>query len=66
MIIVPMLGFDGALHRLGYGGGYYDRLLARQATARKIGLCYDLGRLEQLPVEPHDQPLDAVITENGV
>lgn len=64
IIIVPMLGFDAQLQRIGYGGGYYDRFLATQPNARKIGICFESGRLDQsIPAEPHDIPLDQVITE---
>jgi 5-formyltetrahydrofolate cyclo-ligase len=63
-IIVPMLGFDPkTLHRVGYGGGYYDKFLAEQPQARKIGVCYEAGRTEGLRAEPHDIPLDMVVTE---
>jgi 5-formyltetrahydrofolate cyclo-ligase len=66
-IIVPMLGFDPkTLHRVGYGGGYYDKFLAGQPTARKIGVCFELGKLDQLPVEAHDVALDLIVTESGV
>lgn len=66
-VIVPMLGFNpDTLHRVGYGGGYYDRFLATQPATRKIGVCYELGRVEELPSEPHDIPLDLVITESQV
>jgi 5-formyltetrahydrofolate cyclo-ligase len=64
VIIVPMLGFDPkTLHRIGYGGGYYDKFLATQAAARKIGVCFEVGKSGNLPVEPHDIPLDLVVTE---
>lgn len=62
-IIVPMLGFDGSLHRLGYGGGYYDRFLAAQPGGRKIGICFELGKVTELTVEKHDIPLNIVVTE---
>jgi 5-formyltetrahydrofolate cyclo-ligase len=65
VVIVPMLGFDAGLHRLGYGGGYYDRFLAAQPAAHKIGVCFESGWLERLPVEPHDVALDVVITEDS-
>lgn len=65
IIIVPMLGFDPkTLHRVGYGGGYYDKFLAGQSKARKIGVCFDVGKVGQIPVEKHDIPLDIVITES--
>ena len=63
VIIVPMLGFDPkTLHRIGYGGGYYDKFLAVQPQARKIGVCFELGKTD-LPSEPHDVPLDLIVTE---
>ncbi|HEX4774383.1 MAG TPA: 5-formyltetrahydrofolate cyclo-ligase [Candidatus Saccharimonadales bacterium] len=65
-VIVPMLGFDlKTLHRIGYGGGYYDRFLANLPEARKIGACFELGKLDHIPAEPHDIPLDAIITETA-
>ena len=64
VIIVPMLGFDSSLHRIGYGGGYYDRFLASQPQAKKIGVCYEVGRVEKIPAEKHDIPLDMIITEH--
>lgn len=64
VVIVPMLGFDTSLQRVGYGGGYYDRFLAGQHGARKIGVCYEAGKVEQIPIEPHDIPLDMIITES--
>lgn len=62
-IIVPMLGFDTNLHRIGYGGGYYDRFLATQLQAKKLGVCFEAGKIDQIPTEPYDVPLDLIITE---
>lgn len=62
-VIVPMLGFDSSLHRLGYGGGYYDKFLATQPQAKKIGVCFEVGHVASLPVEPHDISLDLILTE---
>jgi 5,10-methenyltetrahydrofolate synthetase len=66
VIIVPMLGFDQTLHRIGYGGGYYDQFLATQPSAQKIGVSFDLGKTNHIPIEPHDIPLDTIITETGL
>jgi 5-formyltetrahydrofolate cyclo-ligase len=63
VIIVPMLGFDASLHRLGYGGGYYDHFLASQPAAKKIGVCYELGKVEKIEAESHDVQLDVIVTE---
>jgi 5-formyltetrahydrofolate cyclo-ligase len=63
VIIVPMLGFDTSLQRIGWGGGYYDKFLATQPKAKKIGVCYSIGEVERIPAEPHDIPLDMIMTE---
>jgi 5-formyltetrahydrofolate cyclo-ligase len=63
VILVPMLGFDEDLNRIGYGGGYYDRLLATQPQAKKIGVCYESGKVAKIPTEAHDVAVDIVVTE---
>lgn len=63
VIIVPMLGFDDRLHRIGYGGGFYDKFLATQPNAIKIGVCFEIGKIEKIPNEPHDIALNLIITE---
>ncbi len=63
IIIVPVVGFDQENYRLGRGGGWYDRFLAVQPAAKKIGLAYNWSCVERLPHEPHDIPLDRIITE---
>lgn len=69
VLLVPLLGFDGAGRRLGYGGGYYDRTLealrARNPVLA-IGIAYAGQEVEALPAEPFDMPLDAVLTEAGL
>lgn len=64
LMIVPCLSFDKDNYRLGWGGGFYDRFLAAQPRAFKIGVCFQNGfAAGGLPHEPHDIPLDKVITE---
>jgi 5-formyltetrahydrofolate cyclo-ligase len=64
VIVVPVLGFDLDRYRLGLGGGFYDRFLAGQASAAKIGLSYDWAFVaEGLPREAHDIPLDEIVTD---
>jgi 5-formyltetrahydrofolate cyclo-ligase len=66
VMIVPMLGFDPkTLNRIGYGGGYYDRFLATQPQARKIGVCFEQGMVASLPATEHDIPMDLIITETA-
>lgn len=70
VLVVPMLGFDEAGHRLGYGGGYYDRTLAElrpRGPVLAVGFAFEAQRLDQpLPAEPTDQPLDILVTDAGV
>ena len=64
VVIVPVLGFDDGNFRLGLGAGFYDRFLAMQPKAKKIGLAYRWAALgDRLPHEPHDIPLDMVVTD---
>jgi len=65
-LLVPLLGFDAAGYRLGYGGGYYDRTLATtNPKPLTIGVGYEFGRLKTIHPQPHDIPLDAIVTEAG-
>lgn len=64
-IVVPGVAFDRAMNRLGRGKGYYDRLL-RQTPARKIGICYGLQLVDEIPAEPHDIKMDLIVTENNI
>ena len=65
--IIPGVGFDRRGHRLGYGAGYYDRFLALEAPqALRIGLAYSCQVLAELPAEPHDVPMDMLITEEDI
>ena len=62
LIVVPVLAFDRSGARLGFGGGYYDRLLSR-CSCPKVGVAYSFQEVERVPVEPHDRRLDSIITE---
>jgi 5-formyltetrahydrofolate cyclo-ligase len=66
LFIVPILGFDRHGYRLGYGSGYYDKLLANHGDVQKIGLAYSISGVEKIPYEPHDQKLDMIITEKEI
>ena len=65
LVLMPGLAFDPEGHRVGYGGGYYDRFLAREPGHPLVALCYDFQLYEQLKVEEHDVPVGRVITEQG-
>ena len=66
VVIVPTLGFDDACNRIGLGVGWYDRFLAFQPQALKIGLAFEVSRVENIPQEPHDIQLDFVVTERAI
>jgi 5-formyltetrahydrofolate cyclo-ligase len=66
VLLVPLLAFDAAGTRLGYGGGFYDRTLASLETKRAIGIAYAGQGVDALPAHAHDHPLDMVVTEAGV
>jgi 5-formyltetrahydrofolate cyclo-ligase len=69
VLLVPLLAFDAAGYRLGYGGGFYDRSLAQLRTAGDIlavGLAYGDQQVAAVPREATDQPLDLVVTERDV
>lgn len=69
ILIVPLVAFDPKGGRLGYGGGFYDRTLealrAKRATLA-IGFAYAAQEADDLPLEPTDQPLDMIVTEQGI
>lgn len=66
LLLVPLVGFDAAGYRLGYGGGYYDRTLAQCAPRPlTIGIGYSMSRLATIHPQPHDIPMDRILTEEG-
>jgi len=65
-ILLPGSVFDKRGGRFGYGGGYYDRLLAQIPAATRIGLAFDLQIIDRAPLSAHDQILDLVVTESQI
>lgn len=68
VVLVPLLAFDGAGYRLGYGGGFYDRTLSslrRRKPIIAIGLAYDEQRIDAVPHSDYDERLDWVLTPSG-
>jgi 5-formyltetrahydrofolate cyclo-ligase len=69
VVLVPMLAFDNEGYRLGYGGGFYDLTLAKLRALKSvvaIGVAYSQQEIDCVPREPHDQPLDYMMTDIGV
>ena len=67
VVLLPLVAFDAAGFRLGYGGGYFDRTLtALVPRPMAIGVGFELARVDSIRPEPHDIPLDVIVTEAGL
>ena len=66
LAICPMVAFDGQRRRMGYGGGYYDRYLPNCSKAVKIGIAFEIQRMEELITDSYDCPMDMIITEENI
>lgn len=66
VLIIPCVGFDARGYRLGYGGGWYDKTLARlEKRPRTVGVAFEVCRLDSIHPEAHDIALDRVLTESA-
>lgn len=71
LILIPGLAFDRHLNRLGRGAGFYDRMISQFdhdpsfTHPQLVGVCYQCQIVDTVPIEPHDHPMDRVITELG-
>jgi 5-formyltetrahydrofolate cyclo-ligase len=66
ILLIPAVGFDAQGYRLGYGGGYFDRLLASQPQIMAIGVAFDFALVTELPIDDWDIPLAGICTEGGM
>ena len=67
LLVIPGVAFDQAGHRIGYGGGFYDRLLPRiKGTRPIVALAYEEQIFDHVPSEPHDIPMDIIVTDRRV
>ena len=66
LVIVPGSAFDRAGHRIGMGGGYYDRFLGQVARAARAAVAYECQLFDNIAVDEHDQPMDYIFTEKSV
>ena len=62
LLLLPGLAFDVQGHRVGYGGGYYDRFLAAEPLHPTVALCYDFQKLAAVPFASHDKTADILLT----
>ena len=69
IILIPLVAFDKNLNRLGYGGGYYDRLIAKLSKKKKImkiGLAFPFQKIDKVPINVYDQKLDYIVTNKYI
>ena len=69
ILLVPLVGYDGNLNRLGYGGGFYDRYIEKIEKIKrviKIGLAFSFQRISSIPIGQYDKRLDFIVTEKEI
>ena len=69
VLLIPLVAFDKKLNRLGYGGGYYDRLIKKFSKSKKIikiGLALSCQKINKVPTNVHDQKLDYIVTNKYI
>ena len=69
VLLIPLVAFDKNLNRLGYGGGYYDRLiekLSKKKNIIKIGLAFSIQEIDKVPINMYDQKLDYIVTNKYI
>ena len=66
LMICPLVAFDGLSNRLGYGGGFYDRYILRlRPGVPKIGVAFEVQKVNEIPIDEYDLKLDFIFTENN-
>ena len=69
ILLVPLVGYDNELNRLGYGGGFYDRYIEKIEKIKKvikIGLAFSCQKLKNIPITQYDKKLDFIVTEKEI
>jgi len=69
ILLVPLVAFDNELNRLGYGGGYYDRLIekiSKEKNITTIGLALSVQKIDKVPINAYDQKLDYIVTNKYI
>ena len=69
ILLIPLVAFDNRLNRLGYGGGYYDRLIEKYSKRKKIlkiGLALSIQKINEIPITKYDKKLDYIVTDKYI
>jgi len=69
ILLIPLVAFDKNLNRLGYGGGYYDRLISKLSKKKKIikiGLAFTVQKIDKIPISVYDKKLDYIVTNKYI
>jgi 5-formyltetrahydrofolate cyclo-ligase len=69
VLLIPLVAFDKNLNRLGYGGGYYDRLIEKLSKKKKIikiGLAFSIQKVDKVPINVYDKKLDYIVTNEYI
>jgi len=69
IIFIPLVAFDNKMYRIGYGGGYYDRYIAKVSNEKnlfKVGIAYSFQKINKVPITKYDKKLDIIITEKYI
>ena len=69
ILLIPLVAFDKNLNRLGYGGGYYDRLIEKLSKKKKIikiGLALSIQKIDKVPIDVYDKKLDYIVTNKYI
>ena len=69
ILLIPLVAFDNNLNRLGYGGGYYDRVIEKISKKKKIikiGLAFSFQKINEVPINTYDQKLDYIVTNKYI
>ena len=69
ILLIPLVAFDKNLNRLGYGGGYYDRLIEKLSKKKriiKVGLALSVQKVDKVPINAHDKKLDYIVTNKYI
>ncbi len=66
VVVVPLVAFDEQCNRIGMGGGWYDEYLAGHPSSVKVGIGFEIQKVDEIPISPIDVPMDMIVTDTAV